>query len=143
MIKLTRKKYEIEEPIQVEDESGNLLVDYTVKITPEEKLQIRDIIFDEQDVKDGRKLAKLEKEGKTDEYELLEKDVLERAKARQEKFEKIVFKEERENIKKKAGELIYLDLVDTMFDFFVNAFVDKRVSQMNTLTTSLRKISNK
>ena len=143
MIKLTRKQYEIEEPIQVEDESGNLLVDYIVKITPEEKLQIRDIIFDEQDVKDGRKLAKLEKEGKTDEYELLEKDVLERAKARQEKFEKIVFKEERENIKKKAGELIYLDLVDTMFDFFVNAFVEKRISQMNTLTTSLRKISNK
>lgn len=143
MIKLTRKQYEIEEPIQVEDESGNLLVDYTVRITPEEKLQIRDIIFDEQDVKDGRKLAKLEKEGKTDEYELLENDVLERAKARQEKFEKIVFKEERENIKQKAGESIYLDLVDTMFDFFVNAFVDKRVSQMNTLTTSLRKISNK
>lgn len=143
MIKLTRKQYEIEEPIQVEDENGNLLVDYTVRITPEEKLQIRDIIFDEQDVKDGRKLAKLEKEGKTDEYELLEKDVLERAKARQEKFEKIVFKEERENIKKKAGELIYLDLVDMMFNFFVNAFVDKRMSQMNTLTTSLRKISNK
>ena len=143
MIKLTRKKYEIEEPFQVEDESGNLLVDYTVRITPEEKLQIRDIIFDERDVKDGRKLAKLEKEGKTDEYELLENDVLERAKARQERFEKIVFKEERENIKQKAGELIYLDLVDTMFDFFVNAFVDKRVSQMNTLTTSLRKISNK
>lgn len=143
MIKLTRKKYEIEEPIQVEDESGNLLVDYIVKITPEEKLQIRDIIFDEQDVKDGRKLAKLEKEGKTNEYELLENNVLERAKARQEKFEKIVFKEERENIKQKAGESIYLDLVDTMFDFFVNAFVDKRVSQMNTLTTSLRKISNK
>lgn len=143
MIKLTRKQYEIEEPIQVEDENGNLLVDYTVKITPEEKLQIRDIIFDEQDVKDGRKLAKLEKEGKTNEYELLENNVLERAKARQEKFEKIVFKEERENIKQKAGESIYLDLVDTMFDFFVNAFVDKRVSQMNTLTTSLRKISNK
>lgn len=143
MIKLTRKQYEIEEPIQVEDENGNLLVDYTVRITPEEKLQIRDIIFDEQDVKDGRKLAKLEKEGKNDEYESLENDVLERAKARQEEFEKIVFKEERENIKQKAGESIYLDLVDTMFDFFVNAFVDKRVSQMNTLTTSLRKISNK
>ena len=143
MIKLTRKQYEIEEPIQVEDESGNLLVDYIVKITPEEKLQIRDIIFDEQDVKDGRKLAKLEKEGKTNEYELLENNVLERAKARQEKFEKIVFKEERENIKQKAGESIYLDLVDTMFNFFVKAFVDKRVSQMNTLTTDLRKISNK
>lgn len=143
MIKLTRKQYEIEEPIQVTDENGNLLVEYTVRITPEEKIQIRDIIFDEQDVKDGRKLAKLEKEGKADEYETLESNILERAKARQEKFEKIVFKEERENIKQKAGESIYLDLVDMMFNFFVNAFVDKRMSQMNTLTTSLRKISNK
>lgn len=143
MIKLTRKQYEIEEPIQVEDENGNLLVDYTVRITPEEKLQIRDIIFDEQDVKDGRKLAKLEKEDKTDEYEELESKVLERAKARQEEFEKIVFKEERENIKQKAGESIYLDLVDMMFDFFANAFVEKRISQMNTLTTNLRKIINK
>lgn len=143
MIKLTRKQYEIEEPIQVTDENGSLLVDYTVKITPEEKIQIRNIIFDEQDVKDSRLLSKLEKEGKTDEYEELESKVLEKAKARQEEFEKIVFKEERENIKQKAGESIYLDLVDTMFDFFVNAFVDKRVSQMNTLTTSLRKISNK
>ena len=143
MIKLTRKQYEIEEPIQVTDENGNLLVDYTVKITPEEKLKIRDVIFDEQDVKDGRLLSKLEKEGKTDEYEELESKVLEKAKARQEEFEKIVFKEERERIKQQAGESIYLDLVDKMFDFFVNAFVDKRVSQMNTLTTSLRKISNK
>ena len=143
MIKLTRKQYEIEEPIQVTDENGDLLVEYTVRITPEEKIQIRDIIFDEQDVKDGRKLAKLEKEGKADEYETLESNILERAKARQEKFEKIVFKEERENIKQKAGESIYFDLVDMMFNFFVNAFVDKRMSQMNTLTTSLRKISNK
>ena len=143
MLTLTRKKYEIEEPIKIQDEEGNLLIDYTVRITPEEKLKIRDIIFDEQDVKDGKTLAKLEKEGKFDEYETLENKVLERAKARQEKFENIVFKEEKENIKSKAGESIYLDLVDMLFDFFVKAFVDKRVSQMNTLTTHLRKISNK
>ena len=143
MLTLTRKKYEIEEPIKIQDEEGNLLIDYMVRITPEEKLKIRDIIFDEQDVKDGKTLAKLEKEGKIDEYETLENKVLERAKARQKNFENIVFKEEKENIKSKAGESIYLDLVDMLFDFFVKAFVDKRVSQMNTLTTHLRKISNK
>ena len=143
MIKLTRKQYEIEEPIQVQDENGNLLVDYTVKITPEEKLKIRNIIFDEQDVKDGRTLSKLEQEGKTNEYEELESKVLERAKARQEEFEQIVFKEQREVIKANAGESIYLDLVDMMFNFFANAFVEKRISQMNTLTTNLRKITNK
>ena len=143
MIKLTRKQYEIEEPIQVEDENGNLLVDYTVKITPEEKLRIKNLIFDEQDVKDGRMMSKLEQEGKTIEYEELESKVLERAKARQEEFEQIVFKEQREIIKANAGESIYLDLVDMMFDFFANAFVEKRISQMNTLTTNLRKITNK
>lgn len=143
MLTLTRKKYEIEEPIKVQDEEGNLLVDYTVRITPEEKLRIKNLIFDEQDVKDGRMMSKLEQEGKTIEYEELESKVLERAKARQEEFEQIVFKEQREIIKAKAGESIYLDLVDMMFDFFANAFVEKRISQMNTLTTNLRKITNK
>ena len=143
MLTLTRKKYEIEEPIQVKDEEGNLLVDYTVRITPEEKLRIKNLIFDEQDVKDGRMMSKLEQEGKTIEYEELESKVLDRAKARQEEFEQIVFKEQREIIKANAGESIYLDLVDMMFDFFANAFVEKRISQMNTLTTNLRKITNK
>lgn len=143
MLTLTRKKYEIEEPIQVKDEEGNLLVDYTVRITPEEKLRIKNLIFDEQDVKDGRMMSKLEQEGKTIEYEELESKVLERAKARQEEFEQIVFKEQREIIKANAGESMYLDLVDMMFDFFANAFVEKRISQMNTLTTNLRKITNK
>ena len=143
MLTLTRKKYEIEEPIQVKDEEGNLLVDYTVRITPEEKLRIKNLIFDEQDVKDGRMMSKLEQEGKTIEYEELESKVLERAKARQEEFEQIVFKEQREIIKANVGESIYLDLVDMMFDFFANAFVEKRISQMNTLTTNLRKITNK
>ncbi len=143
MLTLTRKKYEIEEPIKVQDEEGNLLVDYTVRITPEEKLRIKNLIFDEQDVKDGRMMSKLEQEGKTIEYEELESKVLERAKARQEEFEQIVFKEQREIIKANAGESIYLDLVDMMFDFFANAFVEKRISQMNTLTTNLRKITNK
>ena len=45
MITLTRKKYEIEEPIQVKGEDGSLLVDYIMKITHDEKLKIRDIIF--------------------------------------------------------------------------------------------------
>ena len=88
-------------------------------------------------------MSKLEQEGKTSEYEELESKVLERAKARQEEFEQIVFKEGREIIKAKAGESVYLDLVDMMFDFFANAFVEKRISQMNTLTTNLRKITNK
>lgn len=143
MITLTRKKYEIEEPIQIKGEDGSLLVDYIMKITPEEKLEIRDLIFDKQDVKDGRLMSKLESEKNIDEVEQLEEKILERAKARQEKFENIVFKEQREIIKSKVGEYLYLDLVDSVFNFFVEAFVDKKAAQINTITTSLRKITGK
>ena len=143
MITLTRKKYEIEEPIQIKGEDGSLLVDYIMKITPEEKLEIRDLIFDKQDVKDGRLMSKLESEKNIDEVEQLEEKILERAKARQEKFENIVYKEQREIIKSKVGEYLYLDLVDSVFNFFVEAFVDKKAAQINTITTSLRKITGK
>ena len=80
MLTLTRKKYEIEEEIKVNDEEGKNLVEFKMQITPEEKLRIKELIFDEQDVKDGRMLSKLEKAGKVDEYVELEAKVLERAK---------------------------------------------------------------
>ena len=64
MLTLTRKKYEIEEEIKINDEDGKNIIDFKMQITPEEKLEIRGLIFDEQDVKAGRKLSKLEKEGK-------------------------------------------------------------------------------
>lgn len=143
MLTLTRKTYEIEEPVQIVGNDGNLLVDYVIRITPEENLEIRNIIFDEQDVADGRLMDKLQKEGKVEELQQLEDEVLEKAKVRQDKFEKIVFKGQREIIKAAIGEATYLDLVDMVFDFFVKTFADKRASQMNTLTTSLRKITGK
>lgn len=143
MLTLTKKEYEIEEPIQVKDEKGNLIVNYMMQITPEEHLEIRNLLFDEQDVKDGRKLSKLEKEEKLDDYEELEAKVLKRAKKRQENFENIIFKEEKYNIKEKAGESVYLDIVEMLFDFFVKTFADKKSKQVNTLSSHLRKITNK
>ncbi len=142
MLTLTRKKYEFEEPIQIKDENGELIVDYVMKITPEEKLEIRDIIFDEQDVKNGRLMSKLQKEKNIEALEELETKVLAAAQERQEKFEKIIFKDERDSIIEKAGKSAYIDLVDMIFDFFVKTFVDKKTSQINTLSTHLRKISN-
>ena len=142
MLTLTRKKYEIEEPIQIKGENEEVLFEYLMRITPEEKLEIQNIIFDEQDVKDGRLLQKLQSKGETDEYLELEAKVMERAKERQKQFENIVFKDQTDKIKEIAGESGYLDLVDMLFDFFVKTFVDKRASQMNTLNTHLRKISN-
>lgn len=143
MITLTREKYIYQEPIQIKGEDGSLLVDYVMKITPEENLQIRNIIFDEQDVIDGRMLSRLEKEGEEEEIEKLEETILQKAKERQEQFEQLTLKEERENIRLIVGESIYLDLIDELFNFFVKAFADKKAKQINTMSTHLHKITNR
>lgn len=143
MLVLTKKQYDIEEPIQIKGEDGNLLVDYVMKITPDEKLEIQNLIFDEEDVKNGRLMSKLQKEEKLDELEELEAKVLEQSKKREERFEELVFKDQKDIIKQKVGESVYLDLMNMIFDFFVKTFADKKASQINTLTTHLRKITNK
>ena len=142
MLTLTKKQFELEEKVQVNDEKGNVIYEFTMQITPEEMKELRDLIFDENDVKNGRKMAKLEKSENIEELEELEAKVLDNARNRQERLEQICFKEHREEFKQKAGEYKYLEMVELMFDFFVKTFADQRAKQVNTMSTHLRKISN-
>lgn len=143
MLTLTRKQYEIEESIQLKDEKDNLLYEFKMQITPEEMEKIKNIIFDENDKKNGKKLSSLELSGNTEKYDELEAKVLEDAKKRQEQFEKICFKEHQESFKNAAGEYKYNEMVEMLFDFFVQTFVEKKSQQINTMNSHLRKISNK
>ena len=142
MLTLTKKEYELEEKVQVNDEKGNIIYEFTMQITPEEMKELKDLIFDENDVKNGRKMAKLEKSENIDELEELEAKVLDNARNRQERLEQICFKEHRQEFKEKAGEYKYDEMVELMFDFFVKTFADQRAKQINTMSSHLRKISN-
>ena len=142
MLTLTKKEYELEEKVQVNDEKDNIIYEFTMQITPEEMKELKDLIFDEDDVKNGRKMAKLEKEGNIEGLEEMEAKVIENARNRQERLEEICFKEHREEFKDKAGEYKYLEMVEMMFDFFVKTFADQRAKQINTMSSHLRKISN-
>lgn len=142
MLTLTKKQFELEEKVRVNDEQGNVIYEFTMQITPEEMKELRELIFDENDVKNGRKMAKLEKSENIDELEELEAKVLDNARNRQERLEQICFKEYREEFKQKAGEYKYLEMVEMMFDFFVKTFADQRAKQVNTMSSHLRKISN-
>ena len=142
MLTLTKKQFELEEKVQVNDEQGNVIYEFTMQITPEEMKELKELIFDENDVKNGRKMAKLEKSENIEELEELEAKVLDNARNRQERLEQICFKEHREEFKQKAGEYKYLEMVEMMFDFFVKTFADQRAKQVNTMSSHLRKISN-
>ena len=140
MLTLTKKEYEVEEPVQLKDEQDNIIYEFTMQITPDEMKELKDLIFDDKDVKNGRKVAKLDSD--SDEYEELEAKVLDNAKKRQERLEEICFKEHREEFKEKAGEYKYLEMVEIIYDFFFETFVEQRAKQVNTMTSSLKKISN-
>lgn len=142
MLTLTKKQFELEEKVQVNDEKGSVIYEFMMQITPEEMKELRDLIFDENDIKNGRKMSKLETSGNIEELEELEAKVMDNARNRQERLEQICFKEHREEFKQKAGEYKYLEMVEMMFDFFVKTFADQRAKQVNTMSTHLRKISN-
>ena len=124
MLTLTKKQFELEEKVQVNDEQCNVIYEFTMQITPEEMKELRELIFDESDIKNGRMMSKLQKEEKIEELEDLEAKVLDNARNRQERLEQICFKEHREEFKQKAGEYKYLEMVEMMFDFFVKTFAD-------------------
>ena len=139
MLVLTSKKYEIEEPIMVKNEKDETLYEFKMQITPEEMKKIKDILFDEKSLNLTKKFQKEKDEDKQLEInEELEKRGLEL----QEKFEIICFKEHREPFKEKCGDYKYLEMVEMMYDFFMNAFIDKRVQQVNTISTNLKRIGN-
>ena len=142
MLTLTKKEYEVEEPVQVKDEDGNIIYEFTMQITPDEMKELKDLIFNQNDVKNGRKMSKLETSGNIEELEELEAKVIENAKIRQERMEQICFKEHRQEFKEKAGEYKYDEMVEMMFDFFVKTFADQKASQINTMSSHLKKITN-
>lgn len=142
MLTLTKKKYELEEKIQVKDEQDNIVYEFVMQITPEEMKELKELIFDENDIKNGRKMSKLQNSNNIEELEILEAKVLENARERQERLEKICFKEHREKFKEKVGDYKYLEMVEMLFDFFVKTFADQRAKQVSTMSSHLRKISN-
>lgn len=138
MLVLTSKQFEVEEPIKAQDENGNTLYEMTMQITSQELKDINEIIFNKESMKKSQELAKLEIF--SNEYETLEKEIETLALSNQSKFEDIVFKEHKELLKNAVGEYKYLELVEMVFNFFWKAFIEKRSTQINTMTTDLRKI---
>lgn len=138
MLKVTRKEYEIEEKVQGLDENDQVLYEFVMQITPEEKKEIDDLIFDSEQIKLSKQAAKAKNEELEDIEEKIEARVLEN----QERFENLCFKEHRNDFRQAVGEYKYLEMVETMYDFFWNAFVEKKKQRANTMISDLRKITN-
>src|SRR5574344_777037 len=139
MLVLTSKKYEVEETIKAVNEENETLYEFQMQITPNEMKELRDILFDEKSMNLAKKSSKEKDE---DKKEIIDNEIIERAYKLQDRFNDICFKEHKEAFKEKCGEYKYLEMVDMMYDFFMNAFIDKRAKQVNTISTNLKRIGN-
>ena len=126
MLSLTSKKYEVEEKVEIKDENGVVLYEFNMQITADELKRIREMIVDE-----SYKIGKLKNDDK----------IMEKSLKLQEEFENICFKEHKEPFKK-VNSYKYIEMVDLMYDFFIKMFINKRAQQVNTINTSLHKITS-
>ena len=125
MLIIKSKEFEVEEDIVFTDKEDKELYKFKMQITPDEFIEIKKIIFNEELVK--------EKD---------EKKIEEIAKKNQVRFEDICFKEHKEKCKE-LGEASYLEMVEVIYDFFWKKFIKKTSARANTMISDLKKIGMK
>lgn len=116
MLKITSKEFEIEEPIQLTkmvDGKEETLYEFTMQLTSNDLQKLKEIVFDTS------------KENEDKNYE---------------SFLDICLKEHKENLKNKAGDYKFSELVEELRGFIMGFFIEKRMKPMNTQFTNLTKI---
>lgn len=140
MLKITSKKYEIEEPIQYTkniDGNEEIIYEFKMQINEQELNEIKHILFDYTN-DNINKYMKATKE----EREQLEKEAEEEIKSKNERFIDICFKEHKDIFKEKAGEIKFDEMIEEMRGYFYDFFMKKQISRINTPITDLMKNIN-
>lgn len=138
MLEIKKKKYEIEEKIRLSDENDETLYEFDMKITPEELLEIKRILFE-----DAEKLSKKYNISNFEEKEKLETQVEEAIKSKTDRFEDICFKEHKQPFKDLAGQYKFEELVGEITGFFMKFFVEKQIKPLNTSIMNLKNFMRK
>ena len=144
MLKIVAKQYEIEEEIEVVNEKGETLDKIMMQITPDELKEIEGIILNQDGIKKTQEIEKLEKKKDSeDELEKKQKELIELLTKCEARFEKIVFKDNLESFKEKVGEYYFEETLSNVYDFFWNAFIEKKAKRVNTMRSDLTKITKR
>lgn len=138
MLEIKKNKYEVNEKIRLTDETDNIIYEFDMQITADELLKIKKIIF-----YDAEKKKKEYLKANLNEKKKIEEEVEAEIMAKSEEFENICFKEHKEKFKELAGNYKYEELVESVMNFFINFFVEKRLKPLNIGFMSLKKFMNK
>ncbi len=141
MLTLTSKKYEIEEQIQLLDESNELVYEFTMKITSDELKKLQNALLGKDTLKMAKKVKQMENLDMSDietekAFELMEN----MDKKAFELIGVLCFKEHKEEFIEKGGIVKYEEMVAITSDFLLTYFIKKQTKRQNTITSNLEKI---
>ena len=143
MLKLTKKEYEVEEDVLLNDEKGNEICKFKIQLTADELVEMKELLFDEKIQEKVRNLRKLENEENYEELSKLEAEIKKDNEETLKKFEEMVYKDHLNEFKEKAVKSYYDEMTEQIYSFFFQRFVDKRLKLVNTMNTNLRKAGMK
>lgn len=136
MIKISKNDYEIEETIEL-FKGEESIYKFDLKITDKELLRIKEILFG--------LASKHELEYKNANLEmkkLLEKQVEEDIKSKDNEFAEICMKEHKDKYLELAGEYKYNETLEELRNYFIDFFIKKGLKPVNMVNSNLMKSMN-
>jgi hypothetical protein len=142
MLTIIKKKYEIEEDIQLLGENNEELFSFKMQLTSDELKQLEDAMFNKDTIKMANKIKSFENKELSEEEQ---DNILNMAEEMNNKaenlIEKLCFKENKDKFIELGGEAKFIEMKEVISDYLTNFFMKKRIARTNTINSDLAKIT--
>lgn len=142
MLTIIKKKYEIEEDIQLLGENNEELFSFKMQLTSDEIKQLENALLNKDTIKLASKIKSLEKDKLTDEEQDEVLDMAEKMNNNAETLiENLCFKDNKNMFIELGGQAKFDEMKEVISDYLTNFFMKKRIARTNTINSDLAKIT--
>jgi len=144
MLIITKKQYEIEEDIILNDENNNEIYKFTMQLNSDELKQLQEMLIGNNVLKKAKKIQGFENKDLTDEQIEEVISISDELNSTAENLiGQVCFKEHKDKFIELGGQAKYEEMIEVISDYLLGFFIKKKTSRVNTISTDLQKIMNK
>lgn len=144
MLILTKKQYEIEEDIILNDESGNEIYKFKMQLSADELKQLQEALIGNNTLKKAKQIETFSNKELSDEQIDNVINLADELNSTAENLiSKLCFKEHKEKFIELGGQAKYEEMIEVISDYLLGFFIKKKTSRVNIINTDLQKIMNK
>lgn len=144
MLIITKKQYEIEEEVALNDENNNEIYKFKMQLNSDELKQLQEALIGNDVLKKAKQIQNYEDKNLSDEE--IDKVISmaeELNSTAEDLIGKLCFKEHKEEFIKLGGQAKYEEMLEVISDYLLGFFIKRKTSRVNTISTDLQKIMNK